>query len=366
MSIDIGIIGLPQSGRTTLFNALTRSQVESRISTAGKEAVHIGMAQIPEPRLQQLAEIIQPKKIVPASIRYVEITTSVKDLASGIGGPLLNQLASVDALVNVVRGFQDDTIPHISGSLDMDRDIADMGLELVFSDLVLLERRIRRIEDSMKGAKTAERAIFNRELELVSRIRASLEKDIPVREMEFTPEEIKIISGFQLLSAKPLLIVCNIGENQIAGSQAIENTMNSRWGRQKRGVVALCVQLESELTQLPDDEVQELRSEYGMKESGIHGVIKESYGLIGLITFFTIASGEVRAWPITSGTEAVKAAGKIHSDMERGFIRAEVISHTDLINCKSIVEAKKRGILRLEGHSYVVQDGDVITFLFNV
>jgi len=366
MNIDIGIVGLPQSGRTTLFSALTHGQAESRVSTAGKDAVHVGMAKIPEPRLQQLAEILKPKKIVPASIRYVEIASSVKDLASGIGGPLLNQLAAVDALINVVRSFRDDTIPHASGSLDTDRDIANMNLDLIFSDLVLLERRVRRIEDSMKGAKQAERTVFNRELELVSRLKASLEKDVPVREMTLTPEEAKTISGFQLLSAKPLLIVLNIGEDEIAESQSIENVLNSRYGRQKCKVVTFCAKLEAELTQLPDDEAQELRSEYGMKESGLYRVIKESYGLIGLITFFTIASGEIRAWPIMAGTEAAKAAGKIHTDMERGFIRAEVVRHTDLLTCKNISEAKKRGILRLEGHSYIVQDGDVITFLFNV
>jgi len=366
MNIDIGIIGLPQSGRTTLFSALTHGQVESRASASGKEAVHVGMAKIPEPRLQQLAELLQPRKIVPASIRYVEIASSVKDLASGIGGPLLNQLGAVDALINVVRSFHDDRIPHASGSLDIDRDIANMNLELVFSDLVLLERRVRRIEDSVKGAKQAERVAFNREMELVSHIKASLEKDVPVREVSLTPEEAKTISGFQLLSAKPLLIVVNIGEDEISNSQSIENGLNSRYGRQKCKAVTFCAKLEAELAQLPDDEARELRSEYGMKESGIHRVIKESFGLMGLITFFTIASSEVRAWPIMEGTEAAKAAGKIHTDMERGFIRAEVVSHTDLLKCKNLAEAKKRGILRLEGHSYIVQDGDVITFLFNV
>jgi GTP-binding protein YchF len=366
MNIDIGIVGLPQSGRTTLFSTLTHGQAESRVSTTGKEAVHVGMAKIPEPRLQQLAELLQPKKIVPASIRYVEITSSLKDLASGIGGPLLNQLGAVDALINVVRSFHDDRIPHTSGSLDIDRDIANINLELVFSDLVLLERRVRRIEDSMKGAKQAERAVFNREMELISHIKASLGKDVPVRGMSLTPEEVKTISGFQLLSAKPLLIVVNIGEDEISNSQSIENGLNSRYGRRKCKAVTFCAKLEAELAQLPDDEARELRSEYGMKESGIHRVIKESYGLMGLITFFTIASSEVRAWPIMEGTEAAKAAGKIHSDMERGFIRAEVISHTDLLKCRNIAEAKKRGILRLEGHSYIVQDGDVITFLFNV
>jgi GTP-binding protein YchF len=367
MSIDIGIVGLPQSGRTTLFNALTKGQVEGGgVSAKGKEEIHIGIARVPEPRLQQLAEILQPRKIVPASIRYIEVVSSVKDLASGTGGRLINQLAAVDALINIVRSFRDDTIPHVSGSLDIDRDIASMNLELIFSDLVVLEKRIRRIEESMKGAKAAERTILNHEMDVVTRIKASLEKEIPVREMQLLPEESKIISGFQLLTAKPMLVVINIGEDQIAGSQLIEGTMSSRYGREKCRIISLCVKLEAELEQLNEEEARELRSEYGMKESGIYRIIRESYELMGLVTFFTIASGEIKAWPVTAGTEASRAAGKIHSDMERGFIRAEVISHSELLRYKNIAEAKKHGVLRLEGHRYIIQDGDVVTFLFNV
>jgi GTP-binding protein YchF len=365
MSLDTGIIGLPQSGRTTVFNAITGGQAD--VGTHSREAsAHVGVARVPEPRLKSLADILHPKRIVPASATYVDIGTSVKELSAGIGGKVLNQLSTSEAMINVIRIFADGSIPHVLGNIDADRDIANMNLELTFSDLALLERRQRRIEDSLKGAKPADRGHLLREQELTARIRTSLEKDVPAREMHLTAEEWKAISGFQLLSAKPMLIVLNIGEDRLNEAGDLEQTFNSRYARQMCRCVSLCGKLEAELAQLPDSDAEVIRSEYGLKESGAGRVIKESYALLGLITFFTIASGEVRAWPVPAGTGAAKAAGKIHSDMERGFIRAEVVSFSDLLKSGSIAEARKLGRLRLEGHNYVVQDGDVITFLFNV
>ena len=220
MSLDTGIIGLPQSGRTTVFNAITKGQADT--GTYSREAsANIGVARVPEPRLGPLSDMLKPKRVVAASATYIDIGTSVKDLSTGIGGKLLNQLSAADAMINVVRAFTDDSIPHVLGSLDPDRDIANMNLELTFSDLALLEKRQQRIEESLKGAKPAERGHLLREEELTTRIRASLEKDMAVREMELTPDEWKAISGFQLLSAKPLLIALNIGEDQLPAASEL-------------------------------------------------------------------------------------------------------------------------------------------------
>ena len=368
MSVDIGIVGLAKSGRTTIFNALTRAEADNGRYTQEGSAPHVGTAKVPEPRLKVLADMLHPKRVVPASATYIDIGASVKGLVKdkGIGGQLLAQLSNVDALINVVRAFSDESIPHVEGSLDVGRDIANMDLELAFSDLALLERRLERIEVSLKGAKQPERQGLLREQELITKLKADLEKDIPVRELTLTTEEARTIAGYQLLTAKPLLIVVNIGEDQLPEAESLAAELNSRYSRPKRRVITLCGKLEMELAQLDDSEAEALRAEFGIKEPGVERVIKLSYALLGLISFFTIVSEEVKVWSIPSSTEAVKAAGKIHSDMERGFIRAEVISYDDLMRCGSLPEARKKGLLRLEGKNYIVQDGDVITFLFNV
>ena len=284
----------------------------------------------------------------------------------GIGGQLLNQLSTVDALINVVRAFVDESILHPEGSLNVERDITAMNLELAFSDLAIIERRLQRIEISLKGGTPLERQALLKEKELITKLKADLEKDIPIRELKLTPDEAKAIANYQFLTAKPLIIVVNIGEEQLPQAASMEAELNSRYSQPKRRVIAMCGKLEMELTQLGDSAIEEFRAEFGMKESGLDRIIKLSYELLGLVSFFTIASGEVKAWPIQQGTSALKAAGKIHSDMEKGFIRAEVISFNDLVKCGSLTEAKKQGLLRLEGKNYIVQDSDVITFLFNV
>ena len=284
----------------------------------------------------------------------------------GIGGELLNHLGAVDTLINVVRTFRDDSIPHPEGSLDPDRDIGALNLELVFSDLAILERRLKRLDDSLKGAKSPERQHLLHEKEIVLGMKTELEKDLPIRETTPEPAAARIIANYQLLTAKPLLIVINIGEEQLAESAAIEADFNSHHASSKCRTVAMCGKLEMELAQMEEDEAEEFRAEYGLKESGLERTIKASYQLSDLISFFTIASNEVRAWSIRKGTTAVKAAGKIHTDMEKGFIRAESIAFDELVSCGGIATAKQQGRLRLEGKDYVVQDGDVITFLFNV
>jgi hypothetical protein len=283
-----------------------------------------------------------------------------------ISGPLLNLLSPVEALINVVRAFTDDRIPHVEGSLNVERDMANIDLELAFSDLAILERRLETINIFLKGAKQSERQGLLHEQGLLNKLKANLEKEVPIREQGLTPDETRAIANYQFLSAKPLLVVVNIGEDQLPQASSLEAELSSRYLRPKCRLITLCCKLEMELTQLDNSDAEAFRAELGIKESGLDRTIRASYELLGLISFFSIASDEVKAWSIQNGTNALKAAGKIHSDMERGFIRAEVISYDDLMKCSSLAEARKKGLLRLEGKSYIVQDGDVITFLFNV
>ncbi len=367
MSINIGIIGLAQSGKTTIFNALTGGKVETATRTDGLSP-HIGVARVPEPRLKVLEEILKPQRLVAVEAKYTDVGASIKKLAQdkGLGGQLLNQLSTVDTLICVVRAFKEDSLPHPQGSLDVRRDIGTLNMELVFSDLAIMERRLEKLETSMKGAKPGERQGFLQEKEILLKFKTELENERPLRELAIDSAEARFVMNYQFLTAKPLLIVVNIGEEQLPQTPSMEAELNQQYGGAKCRVMTLCGKLEMELAQLDESGAREFRAEYGIKESGLERTIKLSYELSDLITFFTIASNEVRAWSIRKGTTALKAAGKIHTDMEKGFIRAEGISFNDLVQSGGIAEARKKGLLRLEGKDYVVQDGDVITFLFNV
>ncbi|MFC1859955.1 redox-regulated ATPase YchF [Chloroflexota bacterium] len=359
----IGIIGLAQSGRTTVFNALTKSKAD----TEGL-ALHTLIAKVPEPRLKTLVDMFQPRKVMPAEVTYHDIGPSTRDLGKeqGISGQFLAQLSNVDAIISVARAFSDGSVPHIEGSVDAERDIATMDMELAFSDLAIIERRLQRIDISLKGAKPPERQSLIRERELLIKLKASLEKDTPIWELDLTPGEAKAMTNYQFLTAKPLLIVVNIGEDQLPQAASLEAELNSHYSRPDCHIITLCGRLETELAQLDDSAAEGFSADFGIKESGAERAIKLSYDLLGLISFFTVGSDEVKAWSIQNGTSALKASGKIHSDIERGFIRAEVISYDNLLSCGSIAEGRKKGLLRLEGKEYIVQDGDVITFLFNV
>lgn len=364
MSIDVGIIGLAKSGRTTVFNALTKGKVETGGYAQKGLTPQVGIARVPEPRLKMLADMLHPKRVVPAEVRYLDIGASVKDKATS--SQFLSQLSNVDAVISVVRAFTDESIPHTEGSLDVERDIATTDFELAFSDLAIIDRRLEKIELSLKGAKQLERQGLLREQEWLKMVKANLEKEAPLRELELPTEEAKTIANYQFLTAKPLLIVVNIGEEQLPQAESLEAELKTHYSRPKCDVITLCGKLEMELAQLDESAAERFRAEFGIKEFGLDRIIKLSYQLLGLISFFTIVSGEVKAWSIQNGTSAVKAAGKIHSDMERGFIRAEVIGYHDLTKCNDLSEARKKGLLRLEGKNYTVQDGDIITFLFNV
>ena len=362
--MKVAVIGLPESGKTTIFNALTRGRAEVA-AYSSTLAPNTGVAKVPDSRLAALEGIFQPKKTVPAEVSYVDIAGSLKGFGKeGVGGEFLNYLTTADALLQVVRAFADDKVPHPEGSIDPKRDIASLDLELAISDLAIMEKRLDKLETSLKGAKAAEREAYLKEKLLLQKVKAELEKDIPIRLQGLSKEELKMLSNYQFLTAKPMLAVINIGEEQIPQASQFEGEISSLYPQ--FAVVALCGKLEMELTQLSDTEAREFREAMGLSKPALDRVIELSYGLLGLVSFFTTVSSELKAWTIPAGTPAPKAAGKIHSDMERGFIRAEVVSYGDLESCGSLAEARKKGLLRTEGKNYIIQDGDVVTFLFNV
>jgi len=362
--MKVAIIGLPKSGKTTIFNALTRGKAEVA-AYSPTLAPNIGVAKVSDSRLSVLEGIFQPKKTVPAEVSYIDIAGDIKGFGKeGAGGELLNYLTTADALLQVVRTFEDDKIPHPEGSIEPKRDIASLDLELAISDLAIMERRLEKLETSLKGAKSAERESYLKEQLLLHKIKAELEKDKPIRLQGLAKEELKMLANYQFLTAKPMLAVLNIGEQQIPQAAQLEGEISA--SHPQFAVVALCGKLEMELAQLSDAEAKEFREAMGLSKPAMERVIDLSYSLLGLISFFTTVSSELKAWTIPGGTPAPKAAGKIHSDMERGFIRAEVISYSDLISCGNLAEARKRGLLRTEGKNYIIQDGDVVTFLFNV
>ena len=366
--MEIGIIGLPKSGKTTVFNALTKGKAQTDSYSSATLAPNIGVVKVPDPRLETLTNILKPKRTVPAEVTYIDIAAPAKGFGKGEGpgGQFLAYLSKVDALAHVVRVFEDERLPHPEGSVNPGRDIGTMNMELAFSDLAIIERRMERLKASLKGAKPQEREAISREQTLLDKIKAALEADIPVREQHVSENESRLLENFQFLTAKPMLLLLNIAEKQIPEASSLEDKFSSTYRRRQCEVGALCGKLEMELAQLDDAEAQIFRSELGVAQSGLDRVIRLSYSLLGLISFFTTASDEVRAWTIRHNTTAQKAAGKIHTDMERGFIRAEVISHVDLLKCGSLAEARKHGLLHLEGKNYIVQDGDVVTILFNV
>ena len=365
--MEISLIGLPKSGKTTIFNALTKGKAEIT-PYATTFTPNIGVSKVPESRLQVLNKIFQPKKMTPSEVRYADLAGMAKGFGKDerIRGQFLNYLSTADALLQVIRAFDAENIPPIEGSIDPKRDIAIMDLELVFSDLAIIERRLQRLEVTLKGDKSSERDQYLKEQVLLHRIKAELDKDIPIGQQGLTAEEIKSLSNYQFLTAKPMLVVINIGEDQIPQAFSLEAEIYSPHQYPQFEVAALCGKLEMELAQLNDVEAEEFRTALEMTESALDRIIKVSYHLLGLISFFTIVSAELKVWTISKGTTALRAAGKIHSDIQKGFIRAEVVSFTELEKCGSLVEARKQGLLRLEGKNYIVQDGDIITFLFNI
>ena len=363
--MEIGIIGLPGSGKTTVFNALTRGRVDVA-SYGGKP--NVGVAAVPDTRLDRLAALYEPRKRVPATVSYVDIPppATPSGRTRGISGQYLNDLQRVDALLIVARAFKDEAVLHVDGSVDPFRDVENMMLEIIFSDLEILERRLRRLDEGFKGAQAAERDIINKEYYLLERIKRLLEAETPIRDQQFTSEQAQRIHGFQFLTAKPLIVVLNIDEDDLGEAVSLEERLKGAvQGPSVRGA-AICGKLEMDLAQMEAAEEAEFREAVGAGESGMNRIIRLSYVVVGLITFLTIGDDEVRAWELAEGTTASRAAGKIHTDFEQGFIRAEVVPFDELVACGGFAEARKRGVLRQEGKDYVVQDGDVVHVLFNL
>ena len=345
--MELGIIGLSASGKTTVFNSLTRGRAEAALPGGQSGRPNIGVAKVPDPRLGALAAMFQPERTIQAEVRYVDLPGAPEGLgkSQGIGGEYLNVLQRADALLYVARAFDDPSVPHVEVSIDPYRDAAAMGLELTFSDLGILERRSHRLETELKGARAQERDRIHHEAALMERLKEGLEKDIPVREQELNSEERRLISAYQFLTAKPLLILFNIGEGQMLQAHQMEEEMARRLDKPGVRSATLCARLEEELGQMEAEEEAEFRQSLGAGEPG---------------------AARVKTWSVSEGTPAARAAGHIHTDMERGFIRAEVVAYDDLVFCGGIPEARRHGLLRLEGRNYPVKDGDVITFLFNV
>lgn len=363
--MDIGIIGLARSGKTSLFNAVTRGTAQVGAYSSQQEP-NVGVARVPDERVDALAEVFHPKKITYAEIRWVDYPVAGFG-AEGPGNRFLAEIAGLDALVHVVRAFEDESMPHPEGSVDAHRDIEALDLELAFADLGLIERRLTRIEAELRSMKAAERGRIEADRALLQRLQAELETGRGIRSLDLTDEERKQLAAYQFVTALPVLLVVNIGEGDVERTAEIEAEFAARHGGEGVAVAALCAKVEAELVTLEAAEAEEFRRDLGLpEESPLDRAIQAAYSLLGLQSFLTAGEDECRAWTVRVGASAPEAAGKIHSDLERGFIRAEVARWDELVEAGSNAELKKRGKLRTEGKSYVVQDGDVINILFNV
>ena len=363
--MDIGIIGLPQSGKTTVFNALTRGQAEASGGSGSATETHLGVVKVPDVRLERLARIFNPKKVVPAEVKYFDLPgLGAVTQAQGITGLQRNLLQTADAFLLVVRTFSNPAVVHPLGDSSPQRDLETMLGELTFSDLDILQRAADRLEDGVKKAKPAERPAMTRHLDAVMKAKQALESGIPLRHQDLTDSENHFLADYQLLTFKPIIVAFNTDEG--AADLTLDQLDLSTEMRQGLGEVCLSAKLEAELALMPDEEADEFRRELGLSESAMSRVIGVSYETVGLVSFLTVGSDEVRAWSVPAGIPAQEAARTIHTDFERGFIRAEVISYPDLDRCGSIAEGRKGGLLRSEGKTYPVKDGDVINFLVNV
>lgn len=365
--MKLGIVGLPNVGKSTLFNAITKAGAESANYPFCTIEPNVGVVSVPDKRLDVLEKMYNSKKKVPTAIEFYDIAGLVKGASKGegLGNKFLSHIREVEAIVHVVRCFEDSNIVHVDGSVDPIRDIETISLELIFSDIELMQRRI---EKNSKLAKSGNKEAKAEEA-LMQKIVSHLEDGKPVRTLELTEEEEQLVKNYFLLTSKPVLYAANVSEDDLMSGNP-ENEFVQKVKKfaesENSEVITLCARLEEELSTLEDDEKDEMLSEYGLKESGLDKLVQSSYKLLGLISFLTAGQVEVRAWTIVKGTKAPKAAGKIHSDIEKGFIRAEVISYDKLIECGSEVHAKEKGFFRLEGKEYVMQDGDIVNFRFNV
>ena len=365
--MQVGIIGLPRAGKTTVFNAVSRGLAPVG-GFGGASKPNIRSVAVPDPRVDRLSEIYNPKKSTYATVEYVDFPAAGEHFGGGqgLGGRFLNELAAVDALIHVVRAFEDDAVPHPEGSIDPGRDIGIMDLELAFADLALIERRIERIDPELRTLKAGERGQLQALRDLLDRLRGELEAETPIRAVALSGDERRLLAGSQFLTDKPLLDLVNVGEDDLPRRVEIEEELRAAHGAPGRDLAVMGGRFEMELNELSEEEAAEFREAAGVEHSGMAEAVRRSYALLGLISFLTVGPDECRAWTVTEGATAPEAAGKIHTDLQRGFIRAEVIRYDDLVECGSEAEAKRRGLQRTEGKEYVVKDGDVLHVLFNV
>ena len=354
--MKLGIIGLPQSGKTTIFNALTRGHAPTTAS-AGRMEVHTAVVDVPDPRVDRLSALFKPKKTIYAKVTYADIAGLEGGAAkSGLSGALLNQLTQMDGLIHVVRCFENVNVPHPSGNVDPARDVTAMDSELLLNDLIAVERKLERLtEERKKGG--ADKILNERQTALFQRLHETLSSETPLRLSTISTEEDKLLSGFGLLTRKPLLLLLNLGEGQAAPEVKPAHSCP---------VVSLQGKLEMEIAQLPPEDAALFMQEYGIQELSLNKMISLSYDLLELQSFFTVGDDEVRAWTVKRGATAHEAAGEIHTDLQKGFVRAEVVAYQDLVDLGGLAEARAKGKLRLEGKDYVVQDGEIVHIRFNV